>query len=117
MEVIKDGIKAGILKVIPYNGKIADITHADLNKHTLDLETALLEVRKIISLVLYAYRVSGSGDLKLYPNEGTEQIETSNATRACKIIIKDGSQQLQYALAVINDDFDLYCMGYTVEAW
>lgn len=105
-----------MLKFIPYNGKIADITHADTAKHTLDLEAALTETRKIIALTLSANRSAGAGDLRCYPNEGTIDMPLQYTTRFGTCIIADGTQRLEYALTVANDDFDLYCLGYVVEA-
>jgi hypothetical protein len=102
---------------VPYNGKIADITESDTNKHFLDLATALSENRKIIAIILGAMRIAGTGFLYPYPNEGTANIafHTNSNTPLTPIIIADGTQRLQYALTVANDDFDMYCYGYIVE--
>jgi len=101
---------------VPYNGKIADITHADTNKHTLDLATALSETRKIIALVLTGYRVTGTGYMCVYPNEGVLAQETYYGTHCAFTIIANGSQRVQYALSVAGEDFDMRCFGYVVEA-
>jgi len=102
---------------VPYNGKIADIKEADTSKHTLNLATVLGETREIIMAELCAVRVSGTGELRAYPNEGTEYVNLSfGYGRTWTIIIKDGTQRVQYAQSVANDDFDLYCYGYVVEA-
>ena len=105
-------------KFVPYNGKIADITEADTNKHFLDLETALSETRKIIAVQLHQTLVAGADDLYAYPNEGTEKtwIYARSLGVANWIIIADGTQRLQYSLETANDDFDVYCIGYVVEA-
>jgi len=103
-------------RFIPYNGKIADISETDTEKHFLDLEAALREKRKIIMVILNAHRVSGTGSLDAYPNEGTRAVFLGHGTRAKSIIIKDGTQRLQYAQTVAGDDFDLYCLGYIIEA-
>ena len=103
---------------VPYNGKIADITHADTNKHTLDLATALSETRKIIAVQLGCARIAGTGYLKPYPNEGagSNELPTFSGYGYNKVVIANGTQRLQYALSVANDDFDLYCYSYVVEA-
>ena len=102
---------------VPYNGKIADINEADTNKHTLDLETALGETRKIIAVIIGNLRVSGTGYLYAYPNEGTDWVDVDVYRAAIPIVvIKDGTQRLQYNQTVANDDFDLNCFGYMVEA-
>jgi hypothetical protein len=101
---------------VPYNGKIADITHADTDKHNLDLETALGETRKIIAVIVFVYRMLGSGMMAFYPNEAAAGVMTNADLYTHFVIIKDGTQRLQYSLTVANDDYDLYCIGYVVEA-
>lgn len=115
VEILEDGKKPRMF--VPYNGKIADITETDTAKHTLDLETALSETRKIVSVVLKAIRITGTGTFYTYPNEGTSYVEIIwGKNGVAPIVIKDGTQNLQYALTVANDDFDLFCFGYVVEA-
>jgi len=106
-----------MLKIIPYNGKIADIKETDTSKHTLNLATALGETRKIIAVQVEASRITGTGYLFVYPNEGARVLgEVNRDFFAFWCIIKDGTQRLQYYQTVANDDFDLYCYGYVVEA-
>jgi len=106
-----------MLKFIPYNGKIADIREADTSKHTLDLVTALGETRKIIAIQITGSRIGGTGTFTVYPNEGTTGWTVgSTAWLQGPIFIKDGSQRLQYSQSVANDDWDIYCSGYVVEA-
>ena len=100
---------------VPYNGKIADISEADTLKHSLDLETTLNETRKIIAVKLYSTLMAGSGVFYFYPNEGSAVITSTGSWQTALVIIKDGTQRLQYSQSVANDDFDLYCMGYIVE--
>jgi hypothetical protein len=101
---------------VPKNGKIADITHADVNDHTLNLATALSETRNIIALVLSCIRISGTGTMYGYPNEGATPVVVPLYSASGLVIIKDGLNRLKYYLSVANDDFDLYCFGYVVEA-
>jgi len=109
---------------VPYNGKIADITHADTNKHTLTLAngagTGAIagETRKIIAVQLGCARIAGTGYFKAYPNEGAgpNEFPTLMGYGYNKVVIANGTQRLQYALSVANDDFDLYCYSYVVEA-
>jgi len=104
-------------KFVAYNGKIADITHADTNKHFLDLEAALPETRKIIGILIAWQQMAGSGWLNFYPNEGTQGVGgTATWLRPMLVIIADGTQRVQYALSAANDDYDFYCFGYVVEA-
>jgi len=105
------------LRFVPYNNKIADINESDTNKHFLDLEAALGETRKIVGLIIRADRVSGSGVFYIYPNEGTAMaVYLSSGLSSPICLIKEGSQRLQYRQSVANDDWDIYCFGYIVEA-
>jgi hypothetical protein len=101
---------------VPLNGKIADIKEVNTNKYLLDLAAALSETRKIIAVILDARRISGTGNLYYYANEGTQATIDYLTGRARLVIIADATHRLQYSQSVANDDFDLYCMGYTVEA-
>uniref|UniRef100_A0A6H1ZW71 Uncharacterized protein n=1 Tax=viral metagenome TaxID=1070528 RepID=A0A6H1ZW71_9ZZZZ len=113
---ISVGGLAGRQIFVPYNAKIADINEADTNKHTLNLETALSETRKIIALIAMTSRVSGSSVFWVYPNEGTTGIDLVATLRyGSTLIIKDATQRLQYSQGFANDDWDLYCFGYVVE--
>jgi len=106
-------------RVVPCNELIAsNLTEDDGDKHFLDLATALSEARKIVSVKLACARVSGSGHLQVYPNEGEKfaELPTWEGYWGAEVDVKDGSQRLQYALANANDVFNLYCMGYIVEA-
>jgi len=106
-----------MLKIIPYNDKIADITEADTATHTLDLATALSETRTIIAVIVSAERVTGTGYCLMYPNEGSTPMGYGIDRRFFGyIVIKDGTNRLQYSLTNANDDFDLYCFGYVVKA-
>ena len=106
---------------VPYNGKIADITEADTNTHTLTLANGAgsgaisTETRMIVSVRLKPSRVSGTGNFLCYPNEGVYTY-TFSTTEEGEVGVAAGSQRLQYALSVVNDDWDLYCFGYVVEA-
>jgi len=111
------------LHVVPMNEKIADITHPDTGKHFLNLEPVLHppgipppETRKIISVSVHALRQLGTGDFYAYPNEGSYLVNIVGSSTNKPVIIKDGSQRLQYYQSVANDDWDLICMGYIVEA-
>ena len=102
---------------VPYNGKIADITHADTNKHTLDLAAALTETRKIVKILVVSTRITGTGIMYAYPNEGTDLVVFDQWIGVpLEYGVKDGTNRIQYALGTSGDDFDLYCMGYVVEA-
>lgn len=93
-----------------HNGKVADITHADTNKHTVDLSAFVPE--NCVAIVVYGRRVVGAGELLMYPDEGTFLVETFWKSVE---VIAIRNQRLEYELSVKNDDFDLYLMGYWVQ--
>jgi len=108
---------------VPYNGKIADITEADTLKHYLTLANSAGtgaiagETRKIIAILIEAKRMAGTDSFLAYPNEGAQYgYYASTISRPPLIVIADGTQRLQYSQNAANDDFDLYCFGYVVEA-
>jgi len=103
-------------RFIPYNGKIADISEPDTEKHFLDLKAALGETRRIISVIVFATRISGTGEFIIYPNEGPYGVNVNTWSHTTEVIIKDGTQRLQYRQTVAGDDFDLCCLGYIIEA-
>jgi len=107
--------KKHLPKFVPYNAKIADITHADTNKHTLALDTALSETRTIIAIIVSCERIGGAGSLQYYSNEGTTAVKGADLWSQATICMAAGTNRLQYALDTANDDFDLYCFGYVVE--
>ena len=105
------------LAVVPISAKIADISESDTLKHFLDLEAALGETRKIVKVQLRAQRVTGTGAFASYPNEGTYSLTLGHTyAYAYYVTIKEGSQRLQYAQNVADDDWDIICLSYTVEA-
>ena len=107
---------------VPYNGKIADITHADTNLHTLELANAAGtgaiagETRKIIALFPYMLRAAGTGNVRVYPNEGTQWLDLAGYVARGFCVIGANLQRVQYSLSVAGDDFEFHCLGYVVEA-
>jgi len=99
----------------PYNGKIADINEADTADHTVDISAYVPQ--NCVAVILKAYRVSGTGYLLVYPNEGTIgvwlDIGGTGAEHVPIIAIKN--QRLKYKQSVAGDDFDLFMFGYFVE--
>jgi len=115
MTTIHDGVEMPPYHIfIPYNAKIADITHADVLHHFLNLETALSETRKIVMVQIKANRMAGTGNFRVYPNEGAQTMNITN-NQEMMIVIADGTQRLDYSLSVANDDWDIYGFSYVVE--
>jgi len=107
---------------VPYNAKIADIKEADTNKHTLTLANSAGtgaiagETRKIVAAIISSNRMVGTGDMILYNNEVDKGVYMNNYGQTETYAVKNGTQRVQYAQSVANDDWDWYCMGYWVEA-
>lgn len=103
--------------LVPYNGKIFDISEADTSTHTTtSLKTALSETREIVAVLLRGDRMGGSGNLLVYPNEGSDDCLIAPASYGpYTIVIAAGSDRFQYSLSNANDDFDVHCFGYVVK--
>lgn len=102
---------------VPYNGKIADINEDDTDKHILNLQTALSETRTIVNVWLGLSRQSGSDVMEWYNSSGTGQPIVNNdiyAILTTFLNVTDGAT-VQYKQKNANDDWDIYCLGYTVE--
>lgn len=103
----------GNLRFIGTNEKIADITEADINKHTVDISAYV--PANCVAIVISARRVSGTGNILFFPNEGAQAITDATPGYLTTDVIAIVSQRLQYNLSVANDDFDLYMFGYFTE--
>jgi parallel beta-helix repeat protein len=99
---------------VPYNAKIADISAGNTSTLTLNLATALNENRTIVSIVVLPLRQSGTDVFNLYPNEGTTSTQHGIGRVPSVIILATGTNRLQYSQGTGTDDFDIYCLGYTV---
>lgn len=100
---------------VPRNGKIADITHADTLEHSLNIQTALGETRRVVAITVVSERAVGTGILYAYGLTGNPTYWLDDCHyRLPTITLVDAN--LYYRLSVANDDFDLYCRGYVVEA-
>lgn len=93
----------------PMNEKIyTGLTQADILTHHLDLTDLLPS--NVVEMYVGVLRTSGTGIINVYPISGTHYLNVSayiEAGKQCGII----NQKLKYALTVINDVFDVYCLG------
>lgn len=99
---------------VPFNDKIADITHPDILDHYLTLKELGLP-DNTVCMVLYAQRMAGGGGFRVYPNEGAMQCSISSTTAYARYAINPIgiiNRRLKYALSFAGDDYDLYCFGY-----
>lgn len=99
----------------PFNDKVADITEADINLHTITLATLGFPLNTRI-LILGSVRVAGTGVFRVYPNEGGTALQIGGGAVERGKPIGIINERLQYNLTVINDDWDLYCWGYWIES-
>jgi len=105
----------GVVKFIPYDQKIADIQENDTTDHYIDL-TAVFPGVEIVAIHICAIRSSGTGYLKVWPAELSNNSifllkETAN-TNAAWVILADGLNRIMWRNSVANDDWDIYCFGY-----
>lgn len=96
-----------------YNGKVADITYADVNKHNLTL-TQLGLPNNTVAAILGSQRMSGSGLLVVYPANGAFGHYISAAGQAYTKLVNLDNGILTHKVSVANDDYDLYCFGYFI---
>jgi len=99
-----------------HNEKIvAGLTEPDKAKHYLDLSSWV--PKNTVAIIVGADRITGMGNLRVYPNEGVDNIKIDDialGTRGC-VLVAIKNQRLQYDLTVENDVFDVYLWGYFVE--
>ena len=99
----------------PMAEKIADLTHADANKHTITL-SALGIPDNAVAVLVWGKRITGTGQLYAYPLEGAEPIRIGMAGDVGGTyylqLVPVANARLEYALTVANDDWDLWCFGY-----
>jgi len=110
MALIRRGL---VQSFVSMNAKIADISEADTNKHLITLIAMGLPANAKV-ILLGAKRISGTGALDVFPDEGTEATRVGDSANMYgkNFAIGVTDERLQYALTVANDDFDLYCLGY-----
>lgn len=101
----------GKMQYHPYNGKIADINESDTNKHTVDISAYV--PTNCVAVVIVPKRVSGSGELYLYSNEGSTYVYGTSYNFNVLLAIKN--QRIQFHQSTANDDFDLYMLGYLTD--
>ncbi|MDH7477958.1 MAG: LamG domain-containing protein [Candidatus Bathyarchaeota archaeon] len=101
---------------VGYNGKIASFQRNDTSLFYLNLTEVLNDERTIIAINVRGVRVSGSGGLYTYPNEGGYPLAIGHSSFSSWIIIKYGTNRLPLYQSVANDSWDVYCYGYVIEA-
>jgi hypothetical protein len=96
-----------------HNEKIvAGLTEADTLRHYLDLSAYV--PKNCVAIIIYASRVTGTGNLVVFPYEGTHGLKIGSGEEFCHVVaIKN--QRLQYSLTVANDVWNIFMFGYFVE--
>lgn len=93
------------------NIKIADVTAADTNKHTVDISAFVPS--NCVAINIKRPRQVGGNTVRFFPNEGAEYIDmVSNHETFVLAII---NQRIQFQLFVKSEDFDIYMFGYWVQ--
>lgn len=100
------------------NDKVATITHADVNQHTITLASMGLPSNAVV-LILAALRTLGGGEFKAFPYDGGHSIYIGSGafvkTRGKPVAI--ANERLTYNLTLANDTFDLHCLGYWTQGF
>lgn len=92
------------------NGFFATVNEIDTNKHYLDLSSIS---KKIMAIHIKVAR-SGTGQLYVYPDEGATYFGLTNGTNQI-IILKRGTNRLQYNQTVGGDSWSFYNLGFWEE--
>lgn len=106
------------IEFVPANEKIMDINEDDIAEHICTISDKVPP--NTVAIFIGAQRVSGTGVLKIFSDEGTSAQE-SVALSSCHLVgIKalrirtPAGTHIKYAQSVANDDFDLYMLGYFI---
>jgi len=99
------------LMFVAANEKIMDLTEDDTNVHICSIATKVPP--NTVAIILANHRVSGTGLVSVYPDEGTNYSILPNASALNLLAIKN--QNIKYSLSNGGDDFDLFMFGYFVE--
>jgi len=94
---------------------VAGLTATDTAKHLYDISAYV--PKNTVAILLMAVRTAGTGNLRVFPDEGVIDIYIDSAAVGTQIaqLIGIKNQRFQYALTVANDTFDVYMFGYFVE--
>lgn len=101
-------------EIVPQSAKIADITEADTNPHTITLDSLGLPAN-CVALFLNSQRIAGTGYLNIYPASAALPIRLPSSNYQPPVFIPVVDGELKYALTVINDDFDVYIFGFITQ--
>jgi len=95
--------------VLDGSEKLSDITHADINEHTVTLTQAgLPETTKL--LLIQAVKTFGDGVFKVYTELGGAWFYHSTGQVGWWAVDEDGV--LRYSLSQANDIWDIRVFGY-----
>jgi len=89
--------------------KIADLQENDTTAHTEDISASVPP--EVMAILVYANRISGTGNLRIYMGSGTAYCYISPSNSAIITIV---NQELKWANSVNNDDWDIYLYGYVI---
>jgi len=95
-------------RIVPAVGKIADITHADTNEHSMSLPAVYPANTRAI--YIRCARIAGTGEFQVHSVSGDAGITQVTGRDVWWIRAADGL--FYYALSVANDDWDIYADGY-----
>lgn len=92
--------------------KIADITHADTDEHTLTT-SALGLPSNVVAIYCTFTRISGSGTFRPVTAAAGQRMTVGSGFSALWPI--DDTGVFRYALGAANDDWDIFCHAYITQ--
>jgi len=105
-------LAARLVTIVPY--KVADLTAADTDPHTLDLSDILPKETKAI--LIRAEATVGTGQFRVYPMSGpTHWIAAGSTAQKCTVLVPIKNRELLWKLQTANDEKALIIYGYFVQ--
>jgi len=98
------------LHIIPASGQIYDITHPDVNEHSVGLPVGYPANTR--ALLVMCTRMAGTGVIYLISTSGVISSRWTVSTGLAGVWVRAADGQFYHSLSVANDDWDLYAIGY-----
>jgi len=94
----------------PASGKIYDITHADINEHSVALPAGYPANTRAIWV--RGLRIAGTGWMVLYSVPATSANTTTLESGRCELWFRCTDNLFHYNISTVNDDWDIHALGY-----
>ena len=97
-------------RIAPASGKIYDLTQADVNEHAVALPGGYPANTR--ALVIMASRQAGTGNFRIISVTGDTVGGLLISNQGTAVWVRSASGDFLYRLTAINDDWDIYSIGY-----